>query len=58
MSQTADQMELREEDIAKHLDAALDMLDGFDHSPRIGVAREGGAVVLVFGAAFDQLRRV
>jgi len=34
MSQTADQMELREEDIAKHLD------------------------VLVFGAAFDQLRRV
>jgi len=44
MSQTADQMELREEDIAKHLDAALGMLDGFDHSPRIGAAREDAIV--------------
>ncbi|WP_420861147.1 ATP-binding protein [Algirhabdus cladophorae] len=44
MSQTADQMELREEDIAQHLEAALGMLDGFDHSPRIGAAREGAAV--------------
>ena len=35
MSLTSDQMELREEDITKHYDAALAMLDGFDHSPRI-----------------------
>jgi ATPase family associated with various cellular activities (AAA) len=35
MSLTSDQMELREDDIAKHYDAALAMLDGFDHSPRI-----------------------
>jgi hypothetical protein len=44
MSQTSDQMELREEDIAKHFDAALAMLDGFDHAPRIGVADTKGAV--------------
>ncbi len=35
MSQTSDQMELREEDIRAHYAAALDLLDGFDHSPRI-----------------------
>ena len=35
MSLTADTMELREEDIAKHYDAAVAMLDGFDHTPRI-----------------------
>jgi energy-coupling factor transporter ATP-binding protein EcfA2 len=35
MSLTSNQMELREEDIVKHYDAALAMLDGFDHSPRI-----------------------
>jgi len=35
MSLTADTMELREEDIAKHTDAANAMLDGFDHTPRI-----------------------
>lgn len=40
MSQTSDQMELREEDIVAHYAAALDMLDGFDHAPRIG---KGGA---------------
>lgn len=38
MTLTSDQMELREADIAKHYDAALAMLDGFDHSPRIGKA--------------------
>jgi hypothetical protein len=38
MSLTSDQMDLREEDIVKHYDAALAMLDGFDHSPRIGTA--------------------
>ena len=35
MSQTADQMELREEDVVKHYAAALAMLQGIDHSPRI-----------------------
>ena len=38
MTQTSDQMELREEDIRAHYAAALDLLDGFDHSPRIGTA--------------------
>ncbi|WP_109465642.1 AAA family ATPase [Albibacillus kandeliae] len=36
MSLTSDQMELREEDIRKHYAAAAAMLDGFDHTPRIG----------------------
>ena len=36
MSLTSDQMELREADIVKHYDAAVSMLDGFDHTPRIG----------------------
>ncbi|QGX99999.1 ATP-binding protein [Roseovarius faecimaris] len=40
MSLTADTMELREEDIAKHYDAAVAMLDGFDHTPRIGKPSE------------------
>ncbi|MEJ6397442.1 AAA family ATPase [Yoonia sp. 208BN28-4] len=35
MSQTSDQMELREEEIRGHYAAALDLLDGFDHSPRV-----------------------
>ncbi len=35
MSQSSDQMELREEDIRKHYAAALDLIDGFDHAPRI-----------------------
>ncbi len=39
MSLTADTMELREEDIAKHYDAAVAMLDGLDHTPRI--AKQG-----------------
>ena len=35
MSQTNDQMELREESIRAHYAAALDLLDGFDHTPRV-----------------------
>ena len=40
MSQPADQMELREDDIAKHGPAAVALLGGFDHAPRLGTARE------------------
>ncbi|MEM7521690.1 MAG: AAA family ATPase, partial [Pseudomonadota bacterium] len=40
MSQTSDMMELREEDIAKHMSLALALLSGFDHAPRIATARE------------------
>ncbi|MCX7566549.1 ATP-binding protein [Sulfitobacter sp. F26169L] len=36
MSQTLDKMELREEDIAKHLGVAQALIEGFDHAPRIG----------------------
>jgi energy-coupling factor transporter ATP-binding protein EcfA2 len=43
MSQTSDQMELREEEIRSHYAAALTLLDGFNHSPRI--ASGGGAPV-------------
>lgn len=35
MSQTSDAMELREEDIAKHLGVAQSLIEGFDHAPRI-----------------------
>lgn len=38
MSQPADTMELREEDIRAHYAAAAGMLEGFDHSPRIATA--------------------
>lgn len=38
MSQTSDQMELREDDIRSHYAAALDLIDGFDHAPRIAKA--------------------
>ncbi|WP_420415663.1 ATP-binding protein [Marinovum algicola] len=38
MSQTTDQMELREEDIRKHYPAATALLTGFDHTPRIATA--------------------
>lgn len=38
MSETADQMELREEEITKHYPMALAMLQGFDHAPRIAKA--------------------
>ncbi|MDF1856265.1 ATP-binding protein [Pseudooceanicola sp.] len=43
MSLTSDQMELREEDIRKHYDAAFALLDGFDHAPRIGRAASPAA---------------
>jgi hypothetical protein len=36
MSQISDQMELREEDIAKHIAMAQSLIEGFDHAPRIG----------------------
>lgn len=38
MSQNTDQMELREEEVRSHYAAALDLLDGFDHAPRIAKA--------------------
>lgn len=40
MTLTADQMELREEDIRKHYPAATALLEGFDHTPRIGWGKE------------------
>jgi len=40
MTLTADTMELREGDIAKHYDAATAMLDGVDHTPRIAKQAE------------------
>ena len=36
MSQTSDQMELREAEITAHYPVALALLQGFDHAPRIG----------------------
>ena len=44
MSQSSDQMELREEDIRKHYDAAVAMLQGFDHTPRISKGTAAAAV--------------
>ncbi|KQI68298.1 AAA family ATPase [Loktanella sp. 3ANDIMAR09] len=38
MSQTSDQMELRESDIRAQYGAALALLDGFDHAPRLAQA--------------------
>jgi energy-coupling factor transporter ATP-binding protein EcfA2 len=35
MTQSSDQMELREEEVRKHYPAALALLQGFDHAPRI-----------------------
>ena len=43
MSQTADQMELREEDVVKHYPAALHILQGVDHSPRIATGTVAAA---------------
>jgi energy-coupling factor transporter ATP-binding protein EcfA2 len=37
---TRDTMELREETIRAHYDAALGLLTGFDHAPRLGKAQE------------------
>ena len=45
MSHSSDQMELREDDIRKHYDAAGNMLAGIDHTPRIGKGREAAPVV-------------
>ncbi|MEL6621169.1 MAG: ATP-binding protein [Pseudomonadota bacterium] len=39
MSQTSDQMELREQEITAHYPMALAMLQGFDHAPRIGTGK-------------------
>ncbi|MBD3664863.1 ATP-binding protein [Sulfitobacter sp. TSTF-M16] len=39
MSQTSDAMELREEDIEKHVSVAQALLEGFDHAPRIATAK-------------------
>ena len=44
MSQTSDAMELREEDIEAHVAVAQALLEGFDHAPRIGTARDAPAV--------------
>jgi energy-coupling factor transporter ATP-binding protein EcfA2 len=38
MSLTSDLMELREEDVRRHYPAALQLLQGFDHAPRIAAA--------------------
>ena len=43
MTQTADQMELREQEIVAHYPMALAMLQGFDHAPRIGKGKEAPA---------------
>ncbi|MCE8005574.1 ATP-binding protein [Aestuariivita sp.] len=40
MTMTSDLMELPEADIQKHYPAALAMMQGFDHAPRIGSATE------------------
>ncbi len=40
MSLTSDLMELREDDIRAHYPAALSLLEGFDHTPRLGKARD------------------
>jgi len=39
MSMPADQMELREEEIRAHYEAASGLLDGLDHTPRIAKAK-------------------
>lgn len=44
MSQTTDQMELREEDIRRHYPAALALLEGFDHAPRIATGAAAAPV--------------
>ncbi|MBR9650119.1 ATP-binding protein [Thalassovita aquimarina] len=40
MSLTSDQMELREDDIRVHYPAALAMLEGIDHTPRIAKGKD------------------
>ncbi|MFO7806203.1 MAG: ATP-binding protein [Paracoccaceae bacterium] len=55
MSQTSDQMELREEDIRAHYAAALGLLEGFDHAPR--VAKAGAPAVAGRSAGVPERRR-
>jgi energy-coupling factor transporter ATP-binding protein EcfA2 len=55
MSQTSDQMELREEDIRAHYAAALGLLEGFDHAPR--VAKPGAAAIAGRSAGVPERRR-
>ncbi|MCA1776489.1 MAG: ATP-binding protein [Loktanella sp.] len=55
MSQTSDQMELREEDIRAHYAAALGLLEGFDHAPR--VAKVGAPAVAGRSAGVPERRR-
>jgi len=43
MSVSGDQMELREEEIVAHYGAALAMLEGLDHTPRIAAGRTQNA---------------
>ncbi|WP_298360153.1 ATP-binding protein [uncultured Litoreibacter sp.] len=43
MSQSADFMELKEDDIRAHYAAATAMLEGVDHTPRIAKAKEASA---------------
>ena len=43
MSVTGDMMELREADIRKHYPAALSMLQGIEHMPRVAAARDVAA---------------
>jgi energy-coupling factor transporter ATP-binding protein EcfA2/tellurite resistance-related uncharacterized protein len=43
MSQTSDQMELREAEIVAHYPMALALLQGFDHAPRTGKVRDAPA---------------
>lgn len=43
MSQTSDKMELREEDIAKHVSVAQALIEGFDHAPRIAKSADAPA---------------
>jgi SpoVK/Ycf46/Vps4 family AAA+-type ATPase len=45
MSVPADQMELREDEIRAHYEAAAGMLDGFDHTPRIAKPKVAAAPV-------------
>ncbi len=40
MSLTNDQMELREDEIRQHYDAATAMLEGIDHTPRVAKGKE------------------
>ena len=44
MSLTTDQMELREEEIRSHYDAAYALLEGVDHTPRLAKGKEAAPV--------------